>query len=157
MNNLKYYNDSLAYDFQMFMPKEKPQAVPNDNIIKMPRQQKKSKSRSKAVSKSFSASTFAVVATIILVGALCANIVLRISVNELNCNINKAKSELAMKQSESVALQMEYENRISYVNLEAEATALGMRKLNKNQVVYVRVNDKNMAKNSKGEILLASE
>ena len=59
MNNLKYYNDSLAYDFQMFMPKEKPQAKPGNNVIKMPRQNAKKKARTKAVSVGFSASAFA--------------------------------------------------------------------------------------------------
>lgn len=155
MNNLKYYNDSLAYDFQMFMPKEKPQSVPKDNVIKMPRH--KNKSRRKTAAAQVSASAFSIVTTIVIVGALCTNIFLRIQVNELNSSINKAKTELATKQSESVALQMEYENRISYVNLEAEATALGMRKLDKNQVVYVRVNDKSMAKTADGKILLANE
>lgn len=155
MNNLKYYNDSLAYDFQMFMPKEKPQSVPDDNIIKMPRH--KNKARSKAVAARFSANAFSIAVTIVIALALCTNIFLRIQVNELNSSINKAKTELATKQSESVSLQMEYENRISYVNLEAEATALGMRKLDKNQVVYVRVNDKSMAKTGDGKILLANE
>ncbi len=154
MNNLKYYNDSLAYDFQMFMPKEKPQSVPDDNIIKMPRRHKKT--RSKAVAARLSASAFSIVTTVVIVGALCTNIFLRIQVNELNSNINRAKTELATKQSESVALQMEYENRISYVNLEAEATALGMRKLDKNQVVYVRVNDKSMARTGDGKILTSN-
>ena len=157
MNNLKYYNDSLAYDFQMFMPKEKPQAKPGNNVIKMPRQSAKKKARTKAVSVGFSASAFAVVSTIILVGALCSNICIRIHVNELNNNINDAKSLLNMKKSESVALQMEYENRISYINLEAEATELGMRKLEQDQVVYIRVNDKNMAKTGDGEIMMANE
>jgi hypothetical protein len=62
-----------------------------------------------------------------------------------------------MKKSESVALQMEYENRISYINLEAEATELGMRKLEQDQVVYIRVNDKNMAKTGDGEVMMANE
>ncbi|MEE0841196.1 MAG: hypothetical protein U0L72_11745 [Acutalibacteraceae bacterium] len=155
MNNLKYYNDSLAYDFQLFMPKEKPVQT-GDNIVKMPESRKNRRMAKRAASQ-FSVSVFSVVAAVILIGALCANLVLRIGVNELNSDINKAKSELAMKQSESVALQMEYENRISYINLEAEATALGMRKLDKNQVVYVRVNDKNMAKNGDGEILASAK
>lgn len=157
MNNLKYYNDSLAYDFQMFMPKTKPQENPDDNIIKMPAKKSRKRSRSKAVASHISDSAFAIVATIILVGALCANICLRIQVNELNNNINEAKTLLSEKQSESVALQMEYENRISYVNLEAEATELGMKKLDQNQVVYIRVNDKNMARTRNGEIIISNK
>lgn len=157
MNNLKYYNDSLAYDFQMFMPKAKPQEKPEDNIIKMPERKAQRRSRSKAVAARISDSAFAIVATAVLVGALCTNICLRIQVNELNNNINEAKTLLNEKQSERVALEMEYENRISYINLEAEATELGMRKLDQSQVVYIRVNDKNMAKTGDGEILVSNQ
>ena len=157
MNNLKYYNDSLAYDFQMFMPKAKPQEKPEDNIIKMPKVKTRKRSRTRAVATRVSDSAFAIVTTIILVGALCANIVLRIQVNELNNNINEAKTVLSEKQSESVALKMEYENRISYINLEAEATELGMRKLDQSQVVYIRVNDKNIARTASGEILVSKD
>lgn len=157
MNNLKYYNDSLAYDFQLFMPKAKPQETPDDNIIKMPERRKEKRSKTKAVAARISDSAFAIIATVVLVGALCANICMRIQVNELNNSINRAKNELSEKKSESVALQMEYENRISYINLEAEATELGMRKLDQSQVVYIRVNDKNMARTADGEILVSEK
>ena len=43
MNNFKYYNDSLAYDFELFMPREK--NVNNDNVIKMPQKKTVSKQR----------------------------------------------------------------------------------------------------------------
>lgn len=157
MNNLKYYNDSLAYDFQMFMPKAKPEPIAEDNVIKMPSQKSKKRSRKRAAALRVSNSAFAIFATFVLVGALCANICMRIQVNELNNDINKTKTLLNEKQSECVALQMEYENRISYINLEAEATELGMRKLDQNQVVYIRVNDKNMARTADGKILLSKK
>ena len=35
INNSKYYNDSLAYDFELFMPKQK--TAEQDKIVKMPR------------------------------------------------------------------------------------------------------------------------
>ena len=35
MDNLKYYNDSLAYDFEMFMPRPAQQQN-KDNIVKLP-------------------------------------------------------------------------------------------------------------------------
>jgi hypothetical protein len=157
MNNLKYYNDALAYDFQMFMPKAKPEPIEQDNVIKMPSQNIKKHSKAKAIKLRVTNSAFAIFATFVLVGALCANLCLRISVNELNNNINEAKTLLNEKQSESVALQMEYENRISYINLEAEATELGMRKLDQSQVVYIRVNDKNMARTADGKILTSNK
>ena len=157
MNNLKYYNDALAYDFQLFMPKAKPEPISEDKVIKMPSQNTKKHSRRKAAALRVSNSAFAIFATVVLVGALCANLCMRIRVNELNNNINEAKTLLNEKQSESVALQMEYENRISYINLEAEATELGMRKLDQNQVVYIRVNDKNMARTKDGKILTSNK
>ena len=37
MNNIKYYNDSLAYDFEMFMPKTADTEKRRDNIVAMPK------------------------------------------------------------------------------------------------------------------------
>ena len=157
MNNLKYYNDSLAYDFDMFMPKEKSTAVPvqpkKQNIIKMP--EKRTNRKAQLAVKKLSSAVFAIVASALMVTALCFNIALRIKVNEVNSQINRAKTQLNTLNSECVALQMEYERRVSYSNLEMEAAALGMKKLDKDQVVYIRVNDKNMAKNASGEIMIA--
>ena len=141
----------------MFMPKAKPEPEANDNVIKMPSRNINTHSKKRVAVKKVSDSAFAIFATIVLVGALCANLCMRIKVNELNNNINEAKTLLNEKQSESVALQMEYENRISYINLEAEATELGMRKLDQNQVVYIRVNDKNTARTADGKILKSNK
>lgn len=159
MNNLKYYNDSLAYDFDMFLPKEKSNAAPiqpqKENIVKMPRNKSGANRKAKSATKRISSSLFAVVATAVMVTALCFNIGLRIKVNEVNSQVNNAKTQLNTLNSEYVALQMEYERRVSYSNLEMEAAALGMKKLDKDQVVYVRVNDKNMAKNADGQTMVA--
>ena len=157
MNNLKYYNDSLAYDFDMFMPKEKNTAVQikpkKPNVIKMPVKNVDRKSRYAV--KKLSSAMFAIVVSALMVTALCFNLALRIKVNELNSQINRAKTKLNTLNSECVALQMEYERRVSFSNLEMEAAALGMKKLDKDQVVYIRVNDKNMAKNASGEVMVA--
>ena len=155
MNNLKYYNDSLAYDFDLFLPKEKPVAQPKENIIKMPVTKKQAKKHTRSQAAFLSSGVSALIIATALVVALCGTIALRIGVNELNSQVNKAKTQLNTLQSECVALQMEYENRVSYTNLEAEATALGMKKLDKNQVVYIRVNDKSMAKTGDGKTIVA--
>lgn len=155
MNNLKYYNNSLAYDFELFLPKEKPQEVPEDNIVKMPKQNRKRRFALHTSFSHLSVSAFAVVTSILLVAALCANITLRIRVNEVNNKLYKTKNELAVLQSQQTALHMEYESRISYANLEQEATALGMKKLDKSQVVYIRVHDQNMAKDADGRVMVA--
>lgn len=59
MDNVKYYNDSLAYNFEMFMPKEKP-VEKTDNVIKMPQTAKQRRKRVKAANKSVSISVSAV-------------------------------------------------------------------------------------------------
>ena len=159
MNNLKYYNDSLAYDFDMFLPKEKSSAAPSQpkkaDIIKMPRNKNGANKKAKSAVKKLSSYMFAIVASAVMVTALCFNIGLRIKVNEVNSQINRAKTQLNTLNSEYVALQMEYERRVSYSNLEMEAAALGMKKLDKDQVVYIRVSDKNVAKNADGQTMVA--
>ncbi len=157
MNNLKYYNDSLAYDFDLFMPSEaKPQQTERENIIRLPKENEKHAKATRKATRELNSTVFAVLASALMVTALCLNIALRIRVNELNTQINRAKTQLATAQSEDVALKMEYESRVSYANLEMEALALGMKKLDKDQVVYIRVNDQCVAKNASGETMVAS-
>jgi len=62
MDNLKYYNDSLAYDFEMFMPKTAQKKEPRENIVVMPRKAAKAKKRKAAAVKSLSAPTAAIMA-----------------------------------------------------------------------------------------------
>ena len=48
-------------------------------------------------------------------------------------------------KSEETALEVEFERRISYSNIELQAAELGMSKCSKDQVKYIRVNDKDAA------------
>lgn len=158
MNNVKYYNDSLAYDFNMFMPRESvatAAAGSKRNVVSMPKPV--SRKRARAVKKSVSLSAFAVMFSIIVLAAFCGNIYLRMRVNEVNSQINDLKSEIEELNTERTSLQVELERRISYSNIEVEATGIGMQKLDKNQVKYIRVNDKNTAVNSNGEVMSSSE
>lgn len=152
MNNLKYYNDSLAYDFEMFMPKTNTQVRENadDNIVKLP--SPKVKARRKAAKKRMSATAFAVMTTVFILAALCGNISLRIMINETNSKINDMKTQINELDSQLTGLEVEYERRVSYSNIELEATKLGMSKMDKDQVVYIRVNDKNSAITADGEV-----
>ena len=54
MNNLKYYNDSLAYDFEMFSPKTAERPKSRDNIVVMPVANKKSKAKRRAAARRLS-------------------------------------------------------------------------------------------------------
>ncbi len=150
MDNLKYYNDSLAYDFEMFMPRATA-SKREDNIVKMPRP--KVRCRTKAAVKSLSVSAFAVLTAVFVLAALCGNIFLRLRINEVNSQINDIKSEINTLQSERTSLEVELERVISYSNIELEAAEIGMQKMDKNQVKYIRVNDKNTATTKDGTLV----
>ena len=66
MDNLKYYNDSLAYDFEMFMPKTAPKTNTRDNIVVMPKTAKKTKSRRRAAARSLSPSVAVIMGAVIV-------------------------------------------------------------------------------------------
>ncbi|MBR0466333.1 MAG: hypothetical protein IJJ40_02420 [Clostridia bacterium] len=160
MNNIKYYNDSLAYDFNMFMPRESAVAVDTpavrrNNVVSMPETQRVRKT--KAVKKSVSISAFAVMLGVIVLAAFCGNIFLRIKVNEVNSKINDLKSEIQVLETERTSLKVELERRISFSNIEVEASSIGMQKLDKDQVKYIRVNEKNTAVTKDGEIMSSSQ
>ncbi len=152
MDNLKYYNDSLAYDFNMFMPKTKVREEELDNIVKMPSVKAKQRTRRKVASRSFSASAFAIMVSVFILAGLCGNIFLRLQINEVNAQINEMQTKIDTLDSEKTSLGVELERRISYSNIETEAAELGMQKMEKDQVKYIRVNDTNTA-SAKGKKL----
>ena len=59
--------------------------------------------------------------------------------------------------AEYTKLFVEMEKMISYNNLGASAELLGMKKMDKNQVVYIHVNDKNTAITTSGEKVVSDE
>ena len=148
MDNVKYYNDSLAYDFEMFMPREKRAQRP-DNIVKLP--SAKVRTKTKAAPRKLTVSAFAVMASFILLAGLCGNIFLRLKINEVNSKINDMKKEVDVLNSYKTSLEVGLERKISYYNIELEATQLGMTKMSKDKVNYIRVNDKNTAVTNDGE------
>ena len=149
MDNLKYYNDSLAYDFEMFMPR-KEEPVRKDNIVKLPQTRVHTRAKKRAV-KRVSASAFAVMASVFVLAAMCGNILLRLQINEVNSKINDVKSEINALESQKTALEVELESVSSYSNIELEAAEIGMQKMDKSQVKYIRVNDKDTAVTKDGK------
>lgn len=154
MDNLKYYNDSLAYDFEMFMPRSA-EPVRKDNIVKLPQSKQKKRAKSHAI-KRISASAFAVMATVFFLAAMCGNIFLRLQINEVNTKINDVKGEISVLESQKTELQVELERATSYSNIEIEAAEIGMQKMDKEQVRYIRVNDKNTAVTKSGDIVASN-
>ncbi len=153
MDNLKYYNDSLAYDFEMFMPKEAPQTKPRDNIVVMPSRSKKQNTRKVAATKRLSAPVTLIMCAMIILAGFCGNIALRLEINEVNSEINDIKAAISELDSEKTSLEVEMQRRISFANLELEATQLGMKKPEKENVTYIRVNDENAAVTSNGDFV----
>ena len=148
MDNVKYMNTTLAYDFEMFMPKAK--EAPRNNVIKMPKEQKVTKKRKSHAVNAISSKVWFVFAAVFLMAAFCGNIYMRIAINETNSEIKAIQSEINELDSEYTKLSVDFNRIISYQNLEEEAQKLGMRKMDKNQVVYIRVNDTNVARDSSG-------
>ncbi len=154
MDNLKYYNDSLAYDFDLFMPKEKKNT---DNVIKMPSSAVKTKQRRNAAKKAVSVGVTSVLLCAFFLAALCGNIFLRLRINEVDSQINDINAEITELEAELTTLDVEFEKIISYTNLEAAATELGMKKMDKDQVVYIQVNNKNTAITADGDKVVSDE
>lgn len=153
MNNMKYYNDSLAYDFERFMPSVAPDRKREDNIVKLPSVRKKQQAKRKAAAKSLSVSAFAVMAACFMLAALCGNILMRLQINEVNSKINDIKTEINALDSQQTSLEVELERRLSFSNIEIEAAQLGMHKMDKSQVKYIRVNEKNTAETDSGTVI----
>lgn len=152
---MKYYNDSLAYDFEMFMPKTAENQNNRDNIVVMPKTAERSKKRTRAAAKSLTSPALLIMTAVFILAGLCGNIALRIKINEVNSEINGVKSAITELDSEKTSLEVEIQRRISYSNLELEATQLGMRKMEKSNVKYIRVNDKDKAVTADGKTVTA--
>ena len=148
MDNVKYMNTTLAYDFEMFMPKTK--TASRDNIIKMPKEKKVSEKRKSHAVNAVSSKVWLAVSVVFLMVMFCANIYMRIAINEVNAEIKAVQTEINELDSEYTKLSVDFNRIISYQNLEEEAQKLGMRKMDKSQVVYIRVNDTNVARDSSG-------
>ena len=155
MNNMKYYNDSLAYDFEMFMPKTAENQNTRDNIVVMPKTAERSKRRTRAAARSLTSPALLIMTAVFILAGLCGNIALRIKINEVNSEINGVKSAITELDSEKTSLEVEIQRRISYSNLELEATQPGMRKMEKSNVKYIRVNDKDKAVTADGKTVVA--
>ena len=155
MNNMKYYNDSLAYDFEMFMPKTAENQNTRDNIVVMPKTAERSKRRTRAAARSLTSPALLIMTAVFILAGLCGNIALRIKINEVNSEINDVKAAITELDSEKTGLEVEMQRRISYANLELEATQLGMRKMEKSNVTYIRVNDKDKAVKADGSVVTA--
>lgn len=153
MNNLKYYEESLAYDFSLFAPAEK--AKPNKKsgrILDIPETRKNKARRRRADASKVSGKVFAILVTVFIVGCLCGSIFLRSQITETEYKINKVNEQISLLDSKLAGVNFEMEQKLSYGNLEAAAKALGMKKMDKTQIVYIRTNQESKAVVGEGEL-----
>lgn len=122
--------DNTAYDYNRMSVAAAPRELPQTKtqIKTLPRQKKKPKASSSLALK-------IAVAGIVLF-MLSFNIYTRAEINDVQSEIDAAKSTIEELDSEKTMLQMEMENIISYSNLEQEAQRLGMQKKTKQQIHY---------------------
>lgn len=132
MNNMKYCNDSLAHDFNMFMPREKKQ---NNVVVELPKKakpNKKVKASQKASSKLFS-----IIVTVFLIGAAFGCLFLHAEISKVSNELNAVETENVKLKSEQTRLNVILEKKTSVGNLENQAKKLGMQKQEKTQVNYI--------------------
>lgn len=147
MDNLKYYNDSFAYDYEIFAPKS---AESKATILEYPEDKRKVKN--KASAKGILSLVKKLILSALVLSAVCGSLYLRAEISSLNSKINSVKKEITELESESTRLDVELGRKVSLSNLEEAAEALGMQKCEKSQVTYIKTNGVDTAQNSGGNI-----
>ena len=151
MNNLKYYEDGLAYDFSMFAPAEKTSPAKKGKIIDIPEEQKKRSLRRRRAASNLSGKVSAILATVFIIGMLSGNVFLRSQITETEQKITSMDSQINLAESKLASVNFQMEQKLSYNNLEQAASELGMRKLSKSQIVYIKTNQDNKAVLGEGQ------
>lgn len=142
MNNLKYFEDGLAYDFSLFAaPAEKQK----ENIIKIPQQRRAESKRRSHAAGLLAGKASAVLVAVFIVAMLAAGIFLRSQITEVEQQLNKVDSLIDEADGQLARINFELEQKVSYKNLEASAKALGMKKIDKSQIVYIRTHQEDKA------------
>jgi len=149
----RYYVESTAYDFDMFTQKSQRASnvvdfnkVNKKTASKVHRQSSKSKTSHKVNMRTVSA----VMVSLLFIGLFGINIYLRGEINEVSTQISKVEKQIDQKESEYTALEVEFDNRVSYKNLESAAAEIGMQKAQKHQVNYIITNDENRSEEIDG-------
>ena len=146
METLNLYQNNVAYDFEMFAPKPKPER--EAPVINYPTKKAKDKlnSERKARRKTSALGTGVIIAVMLVV--LFANVFTRAKISQVDMQINKQQKEILKLDSEITRLQCEVQSKMTYEFIEAKAIELGMQKMERSQIKYVNVN---------GEITLETE
>ena len=139
---MKYCNDNLAHDYDLFMPK----AREEEKIIKL--EPKLTKTSAKKPATRRSAKVFPVLITIFIVGALFGNLFLRAEISRVGNEIGAVETVNERLKSEQTRLGVELEKKTSVGNLEKQAIGLGMQKQEKSQMNYIFTYDNEIVEES---------
>lgn len=153
---MKYYTGSLAHDYDLFLPKDRRNNQTQKNpakIVKMP----KPKTRVRAFASPIAQKIGSVLTVAFILSMVFMQLFLRVQITEINDQIIKKRAAVEELISEEIRLQMELERKISYKNLEESAEALGMRKKERSQVTYIRINNANVAECADGSLSYATD
>ena len=134
MNNIKYFNDNLAHDYDRFMPKA-PRDTQNEKVVDFtPKPVKRPKSKAKSVSSS---KTFPIIMSVIIVLGVLCNLFLRAEISRVSNELGSAETITERLISEQTRLSVELEKKTAVGNLEKQAIGLGMQKQEKTQMNYI--------------------
>ncbi len=148
MDNLKYYNDSFAYNYDIFAPSQKKKA----EIHEYPVENTKTSSKAKQERADRAILVRNLVISALVVISVCASLFLRAEISSMKTEINAINDEIVELESESTRLSVEMERKISVTNLEAAAVELGMQKCEKSQVTYIQTNNIDTADAEDGQL-----
>ena len=147
MDNLKYYNDSFAYNYDHFVSQPKKKAEIHD----YPAASAKKKTKSKADRARVHLARNIIISGLVII-AVCASLFLRAEISSMNAEINSINEQIVELESVATRLEVELERKVSIINLEESAIELGMQKCEKSQVTYINTNNIDTAQNSDGEL-----
>ncbi len=145
MNNIKYFNDNLAHDYDRFMPKTS-RDTHDDKIVKMqPKAKKTTNKKPKAVLKT---GAFPIIMTVVIVAAIICNLFLRAEISRISNELGAAETLTEQLMSEQTRLSVELEKKTAVGNLEKQAIGLGMQKQEKSQMNYIFTYDNEVVEES---------
>ena len=139
-NNLKYYQGSITYDFELFIPKEFRQDTSEHKSLNKNKNSKKHKIKSnpkKASISKINRKTLAIFLIAIFIACIIS-VFLRAEVNNQYVIQDKLNSEIDAIKSSNTVLESKIRNDESYKKLEKKAEELGMCRTAKDKIVYIK-------------------
>ena len=140
--------NNLAYDFDLFAEKKEGAKVIDINEIKSRKEDPEVSKTSRNTKSSIGLLASNVrnfLFAAVVVAILCMGIYTRSEITEVQAEIENAKTEIAVLDSEKTRLEMEIEASLSVQNIEADAAAMGMQKQEKAQTSYIVLSDEDSA------------